>query len=126
MTSLMTTLKLILLKSRASSGQFLDQGKNDSNDPFKLTVNFVSLYRYRRRVESEDDDDDCMESSYAQMMREEVRSAKIGTTIASFREVFGIYDLFVRITGLEEDLEDIRREEEEKRMKLAKRGGKRK
>ena len=67
-----------------------------------------------------------MESSYAQMMREEVRSTKIGTTIASFREVFGIYDSFVRITGIEEDLEDMRREEEEKKMKLAKKGGKRK
>ena len=91
-----------------------------------MTFNVVSLYRYRRRVESEDDDDDCMESSYAQMMREEVRSTKIGTTIASFREVFGIYDSFVRITGIDEDLEDMRREEEEKKMKLAKKGGKRK
>lgn len=37
------------------------------------------LSRYRR-IESDEDDDECMESSFAQQMKEERISTKIGNT----------------------------------------------
>ncbi|CAL8079342.1 unnamed protein product [Orchesella dallaii] len=75
----------------------MDDFIDDSElDPGNISAIIGQMFNYdRRKYAYEESDDECMESSVAQQMREEQRSLRI---------------------GIQEDLEDIRREEEEKRM----------
>ncbi|XP_035919444.1 protein SPT2 homolog [Anopheles stephensi] len=81
---------------------FIDD--DDCEEDYSSAIKDIFGYdKSRYRDEYYDDDDDNMESSYAQQMREEYISKKI---------------------GLLEDLEDMRMEEEEKRRKSgSKKGG---
>lgn len=77
---------------------FIDDG--DCEEDYSSAIKEIFGYdKSRYRDEYYDDDDYNMESSYAQQMREEYISKKI---------------------GIMEDLEDMRMEEEEKRRKLGK------
>ena len=80
---------------------FIDDG--DCEEDYSSAIKEIFGYdKSRYRHEAYDDEDDNMESSYAQQMREEYISKKI---------------------GLMEDLEDMRMEEEEKRRKTVKKKG---
>ncbi|XP_053660318.1 protein SPT2 homolog [Anopheles marshallii] len=80
---------------------FIDD--DDCEEDYSSAIKDIFGYdKSRYRDDCYDDDDDNMESSYAQQMREEYISKKI---------------------GLLEDLEDMRMEEEEKRRKLGKKKG---
>ncbi|XP_058128245.1 protein SPT2 homolog [Anopheles ziemanni] len=79
---------------------FIDDG--DCEEDYSSAIKEIFGYdKSRYRDEYYDDDDYNMESSYAQQMREEYISKRI---------------------GIMEDLEDMRMEEEEKRRKLGKKG----
>ncbi|ODM93838.1 Protein SPT2 [Orchesella cincta] len=76
---------------------FIDDSELDTGN---ISAIIGQMFNYdRRKYVYEDSDDECMESSVAQQMREEQRSLRI---------------------GIQEDMEDIRREEEEKRRKMGK------
>ncbi|XP_064600164.1 protein SPT2 homolog [Liolophura sinensis] len=78
---------------------FIDDGKEDEDD-YRKHLRDLFGYSYTDRFRNFDDRDDGMEASFAQQMKEEARSTRLGKL---------------------EDLEDIRREEEElRRKKLAK------
>uniref|UniRef100_A0A182K262 Protein SPT2 homolog n=1 Tax=Anopheles christyi TaxID=43041 RepID=A0A182K262_9DIPT len=80
---------------------FIDDG--DCEEDYSSAIKEIFGYdKSRYRDENYEDDDDNMESTYAQQMREEYISKKI---------------------GLMEDLEDMRLEEEEKRRKTVKKKG---
>uniref|UniRef100_A0A182P4E0 Protein SPT2 homolog n=1 Tax=Anopheles epiroticus TaxID=199890 RepID=A0A182P4E0_9DIPT len=81
---------------------FIDDG--DCEEDYSSAIKEIFGYDKSRYRDDYDDDDDAdnMESSYAQQMREEYISKKI---------------------GLMEDLEDMRMEEEEKRRKTVKKKG---
>ncbi|XP_052900054.1 protein SPT2 homolog [Anopheles moucheti] len=80
---------------------FIDD--DDCEEDYSSAIKDIFGYdKSRYRDDCYDDDDDNMESSYAQQMREEYISKKI---------------------GIQEDLEDMRAEEEEKRRKLMKKKG---
>ncbi|KAK5643200.1 hypothetical protein RI129_007045 [Pyrocoelia pectoralis] len=73
---------------------FIDDGPEDSQD---YSTYIKDIFGYdRNKYRDVDDDVDNMESTFAQQMREDVRSTKL---------------------GIMEDLEDIRREREEKKRK---------
>lgn len=74
---------------------FIDDGPEENNDYSKY-ISEIFGYDKNRYRDYEDDDVDNMESTFAQQMREEIRSTKI---------------------GIMEDLEDMRMEEEAKRRK---------
>ncbi|XP_073998929.1 protein SPT2 homolog isoform X2 [Rhodnius prolixus] len=77
---------------------FIDDGPQAEEDYSKVITEIFGYDKSKYR--DIDEDDECMESNFAQQMREEFVSSKI---------------------GLLEDLEDIRKEQEEKRrMKLKK------
>ncbi|KAL8589202.1 hypothetical protein ACOMHN_017004 [Nucella lapillus] len=82
---------------------FIDDGEDEENNYSSI---IQKMFNYnRKKYRDEDDDDRNMEASFTDVMKEEARSARI---------------------GLQEDLEDIRREEEELRQKkLKKMKGKR-
>ena len=67
---------------------FIDDGPEEGNDYSKYIQEIFGYDKSRyRRIES-DDEDDCMETSYAQQMKEERISTKIGRRIAlPFREI---------------------------------------
>lgn len=80
---------------------FIDDGDDLESQKEDVSKFIREIFGYDKRKYSHlDDDDDIEEASFAQQMREEVRSAKI---------------------GLMEDLEDMRKEEEEKKRKQMKR-----
>uniref|UniRef100_A0AAG5DV70 Protein SPT2 homolog n=1 Tax=Anopheles atroparvus TaxID=41427 RepID=A0AAG5DV70_ANOAO len=80
---------------------FIDDG--DCEEDYSSAIKEIFGYdKSRYRDEHYEEDDYNMESSYAQQMREEYISKKI---------------------GIMEDLEDMRMEEEEKRRKMGKKGG---
>ena len=74
---------------------FIDDTPEDTSD---ISQVIKQIFKYDKSRYKGDDDNDCeaMESSYRDQMREEIVSAKI---------------------GLMEDLDDIRKENEEKRRK---------
>ncbi|XP_041367242.1 protein SPT2 homolog isoform X2 [Gigantopelta aegis] len=81
---------------------FIDDDDDDIEDPSDLDYSkyIKQIFGYdRNRYRDDDGDVDNMESSYASLMKEEARSAKI---------------------GLLEDLEDMKREEEEFKQKMMK------
>ncbi|KRT82389.1 hypothetical protein AMK59_3210 [Oryctes borbonicus] len=74
---------------------FIDDGPEADQDYSKY---ISEIFGYdKRKYQYDDDDDDNMESTFAQQMKEEILSTKI---------------------GIMEDLEDIRQEEEAKKRKL--------
>ncbi|ESP02420.1 hypothetical protein LOTGIDRAFT_172077 [Lottia gigantea] len=73
---------------------FIDDGEDETAD-YSSAIRQIFGYD-KRRFRDEDDDIDNMESNFASCMKEEARSARL---------------------GLKEDLEDIRREQEEERLK---------
>lgn len=80
---------------------FIDDGPEDMQD---YSSYIKDIFGYdKSKYRDVDEDDDNMESSFAQQMREDVRSTKL---------------------GLMEDLEDIRREREEKKIKELRKKGK--
>ncbi|XP_022900928.2 protein SPT2 homolog [Onthophagus taurus] len=75
---------------------FIDDGPDEEQD-YSSIIGQIFGYDKRRYKQYDDDDDtDNMESTFAQQMREECISTKI---------------------GIKEDLEDMQREEEEKKLK---------
>ncbi|KAF2901726.1 hypothetical protein ILUMI_04454 [Ignelater luminosus] len=74
---------------------FIDDGPEETEDYSKYIKDIFGYDKSRYRGVDEDDIDN-MESSFAQQMREDIRSTKL---------------------GIMEDLEDIKREKEEKRVK---------
>lgn len=76
---------------------FIDDGPEEGSNVSKY---IQEIFGYDKRRFRDEDDGDCgdMESSFVQQMREEAQSLKI---------------------GIMEDLEDIRKEEEEKALKAA-------
>ncbi|XP_068225805.1 protein SPT2 homolog [Palaemon carinicauda] len=77
---------------------------DDGEDELDYSSEIKKMFGYdKSRYVDEDDDCDDMEASYSQLQKEERISAKI---------------------GLQEDLEDMRREEEEKKLKRLKLKGK--
>jgi hypothetical protein len=81
------------MNSFIDDGEDLEQQRNDVSSYIR------EIFGYDKRKYLFDNDEDIEESSFAEQMREEARSAKI---------------------GLREDLEDIRREEEELKKKKSK------
>uniref|UniRef100_A0A1Y1K459 Uncharacterized protein n=1 Tax=Photinus pyralis TaxID=7054 RepID=A0A1Y1K459_PHOPY len=80
---------------------FIDDGPEDMQD---YSTYIKDIFGYdRNKYRDIDDDVDNMESTFAQQMREDVRSTKL---------------------GIMEDLEDIRREREEKKRKEMRKKGK--
>ncbi|KAH8345050.1 hypothetical protein KR059_001500, partial [Drosophila kikkawai] len=80
---------------------FIDDGDCEED----ISSHIRSIFGYdRRRYRDQDDDDRGMESSFAQMQREEFISKKL---------------------GLQEDLEDMRKEAMHKKLKMAKKRSKR-
>ncbi|XP_076435237.1 uncharacterized protein LOC143275059 [Babylonia areolata] len=78
---------------------FIDDGEVE--DAGAVSKMIQQMFGYdRRKFRDEDDDDRNMEVGFSQVMKEEARSARI---------------------GLKEDLEDIRKEQEEMRLKALKR-----
>ncbi|XP_074659969.1 uncharacterized protein LOC141912579 [Tubulanus polymorphus] len=76
---------------------FIDDGPIGGQEDISSVIKQIFKYD-KRKYRDEDEDLSCMEASFAQQMKEEARSARLGR---------------------EEDLEDIRREEEElKRRKM--------
>lgn len=73
---------------------FIDDTPQSANLDYSKHIR--EIFGYDRSRFQDDDDDEAMESSYAEQMKEEVRSARI---------------------GLKEDIEDMKREEEELRQK---------
>ena len=84
----------------------MDDFIDDSEAKFDISAEIRGIFGYdRRRFRDEEPfDDRAMESNFASQMREEAVSARIGR---------------------QEDLEDMRREEEEIRRKMAKKKMKR-
>lgn len=80
---------------------FIDDGPEESQDYSRYIKDIFGYDRNRYR--DLDEDVDNMESTFAQQMKEDVRSTKL---------------------GIMEDLEDIKREKEEKRIKALKKKGK--
>ena len=80
----------------------MDDFIDDSDARVDISAEIRGIFGYdKRKYKDEDFDDRSMENnSFASVMKEEVRSAKI---------------------GMQEDLEDMRREEEEKKRKMKKR-----
>ncbi|PVD33658.1 hypothetical protein C0Q70_04916 [Pomacea canaliculata] len=78
---------------------FIDDEGTEDMDTVSGTIRQLFGYDKRKYRYVDDDDDDCMEASFSQVMKEEARSAKLGK---------------------QEDLEDIKREQEELRRKAAK------
>lgn len=74
----------------------MDDFIDDTPQDIDYSKHIREIFGYDKNMFEDDEDDEAMESSYAQQMKEEVRSARI---------------------GLKEDLEDMRREEEELRQK---------
>ncbi|KAK4886568.1 hypothetical protein RN001_002839 [Aquatica leii] len=74
---------------------FIDDGPEETNDYSRYIKDIFGYDKHKYRC-MDDDDVDNMESSFAQQMREDVRSTKL---------------------GIMEDLEDIKREKEEKKRK---------
>uniref|UniRef100_A0A1B6BXM4 Protein SPT2 homolog n=1 Tax=Clastoptera arizonana TaxID=38151 RepID=A0A1B6BXM4_9HEMI len=77
---------------------FIDDNTEDQADYSKY-ISEIFGYDKSRRYANIEEDDECMESSFAQQMREDIRSTKI---------------------GIMEDLEDIKKEKEEKMRALRK------
>ncbi|XP_064480775.1 protein SPT2 homolog [Ornithodoros turicata] len=77
---------------------FIDDGPTSEGLDYSEHIREIFGYD-RRKFADFDDDEEALESSYAQQMKEEVRSARI---------------------GLKEDIEDMKREEEELRRKQLK------
>ncbi|MPC18383.1 Protein SPT2 [Portunus trituberculatus] len=76
----------------------MDDFIDDGEDEMDFSSEIKRMFGYdRNKYKDEDDDVDDMEASFSQMQKEERISAKI---------------------GLKEDLEDMKREEEEKRLKM--------
>ncbi|XP_071542189.1 protein SPT2 homolog [Panulirus ornatus] len=77
----------------------MDDFIDDGEEEMDFSSEIRRMFGYDKRKYQDVDDDDCndMEASYSQMEKEEKISAKI---------------------GLKEDLEDMRREEEEKKLKM--------
>ncbi|RZF46561.1 hypothetical protein LSTR_LSTR013091 [Laodelphax striatellus] len=74
---------------------FIDYGDGDEEDREQVSEIISQLFKYNpSQFSIGDDDDECMESNFGQIDKEEIRSLNI---------------------GLREDLEDIRREQAEKR-----------
>lgn len=77
---------------------FIDDGPLEQDDEEEYSKHIREIFGYDKRKYRHmiEDDDDCEVATYGQVMREEMRSLR---------------------EGIKEDLEDIQREEEEKRMK---------
>lgn len=74
---------------------FIDDGPVGEHMDYSEHIREIFGYDKRRYLEDPDDDDEAMESSFTQQMKEEAKSTR---------------------AGLLEDLEDIRREQQEKRL----------
>lgn len=77
---------------------FIDDGPLEQDDEEEYSKHIREIFGYDKRKYRHmiEDDDDCEVATYGQVMREEMRSLR---------------------EGIKEDLEDIQREEEEKRLK---------
>ncbi|KAI9555841.1 hypothetical protein GHT06_018358 [Daphnia sinensis] len=89
---------------------FIDDGPDDTEDYSKHIQDIFGYNRNRYRIES-DDEDECMESSFAQQMKEECISTKIGILEDLEQE---------RLIREEEEAERKRKMASAKRAKLRK------
>lgn len=94
---------------------FIDDGPEEGD----YSGYIKEIFGYdKSRYRDLDEDVDNMESSFAQQMKEEVISAKIGECFLIFSDSEAAESAFFSpLVGIKEDLEDMKKEEEDKRRK---------
>ncbi|KAH8387810.1 hypothetical protein KR093_009530 [Drosophila rubida] len=96
---------------------FIDDGDCEED----ISSHIRDIFGYdKRRYRDLDDDDDQMESSFAQVQREELISKKLGERFAIVISFITSKYKTVLFAGLQEDLEDMRMEALHKKNKIAK------
>lgn len=92
--------------------------EDDAPEDYSKYISQIFNYDKRKYIQYDDDDDDAMESNFAQQLKEEFVSTKIGKLLNLLEKFIFLYLsfdyyslLFIDyVLGLMEDLEDIRRE----------------
>lgn len=92
---------------------FIDDGEEDED----YSKHIRDIFKYDKSKYRDEYDDEPMESSFAQMQREEAFSKKMGEFFIFFFKKFWIQSFCFLSPGLKEDLEDMRLEEEAQKKK---------